>query len=287
MQIIKTIKDMQALSRRLRSVRLDPEAEKKTIGFVPTMGALHDGHLSLVRRSEDENDVTVVSIFVNPIQFGPKEDFREYPRDKEGDLSKLSTLNVDTVFIPEDKEIYPEGFSTLINVGNIGEILCGASRPGHFNGVATVVAKLFNIVMPDKAYFGQKDFQQTAVIKKIVKELNLDIDIIVCPTLREPDGLAMSSRNSYLSNEEKKAAVILYCALKHGEELIGRGIDDLSHIKKEMEAVIKSEPKAKIEYIAIIDPQSLEEIKKIKTPVAVCLAVKIGKTRLIDNIIVD
>jgi pantoate--beta-alanine ligase len=279
MQIIKSIKDMQALSKKLRS-------EKKTIGFVPTMGALHEGHLSLVRRSKDESNITVVSIFVNPIQFGPKEDFKQYPRDIEGDLSKLSSLNADIIFIPENTEMYIEGFSTFINVGHIGETLCGVSRPKHFNGVATVVAKLFNIVMPDKAYFGQKDFQQAVVIRKLVRELNFDIDIIVSPTVREPDGLAMSSRNSYLSQKERKAAVALYRALKQGERLIGSGIDDLSHIKKEMEAVIKSEPLTTIEYIKIVDPQSLEEMEKIKTPAAVCVAINIGTTRLIDNVIV-
>ncbi len=280
MQIIKTIKDMQALSRKLR-------AEKKTIGFVPTMGALHEGHLSLVRRSKEENAVTVVSIFVNPTQFGPKEDFKQYPRDMEGDLKKLSSLNADAVFIPENNEIYPEGFPASINIGHIGEILCGVSRPGHFNGVATVVAKLFNIVIPHRAYFGQKDFQQSVVIKKLVRELDFNIDIIVCPTVRESDGLAMSSRNSYLSQEERKAALVLYRALKHGEGLIDKGIDDLSHIKKEMEAVIKSELLATIEYIEVVNPQSLEEMENIKKPVAICLAVKIGTTRLIDNLIVQ
>lgn len=270
---------MQALSKGLR-------LERKTIGFVPTMGALHEGHLSLIRRSKDENDVTIVSIFVNPIQFGPKEDFEKYPRDTEGDIKKLDALKTDILFLPNDKEMYPELFSTSINIGHIGEILCGISRPGHFNGVATVVTKLFNIVMPDKAYFGQKDFQQTVVIKKLVKELNFDIDVVVCPTVREPDGLAMSSRNSYLNKEERKAAVVLYRALKHGEELIRRRLDDVSYIKREMEAVIKSEPKANIEYVEIVDVQSLKEIKKIKKPVAICLAVKIGKTRLIDNLIV-
>jgi pantoate--beta-alanine ligase len=280
MQIIKTIKDMQALSRKLRS-------EKKTIGFVPTMGALHEGHLSLVRRSKDENNITVVSIFVNPIQFGPKEDFKQYPRDIEGDLKKLSFLNTDAVFIPENAEMYIKGFSTFINVCHIGETLCGVSRPEHFNGVATVVAKLFNIVMPEKAYFGQKDFQQTVVIKKLVRELNFDIDIIISPTVREPDGLAMSSRNSYLSQEERKAAAVLYRALKHGEKFISISKDDLSHVKKEIETVIKSEPLAKIEYIKIVDPQSLEEMEKIKPPAAVCVAINIGTTRLIDNLIVQ
>ena len=205
MQIIKTKKDMHVLSRTFRT-------DGGTIGFVPTMGALHEGHLRLVRRSEHENDITVVSIFVNPTQFGPGEDFKLYPRDLEGDLEKLSSMNVDAVFTPAADDMYSGDVSIFIHVGSIGQMLCGASRPGHFSGVATVVAKLFNIVMPDRAYFGQKDFQQTVVIKKLVKELNFNIDIIVCPTEREKDGLAMSSRNSYLSSEERKAASILYRA---------------------------------------------------------------------------
>jgi len=281
MHLIKNIKDMQVLSKGLRT-------EKKTIGFIPTMGALHEGHLSLIRRSKKENDVTVVSIFVNPIQFGPREDFKQYPRDLEGDLKKLSSLGVEVVFVPDEKEMYPEGFSTIINVGSIGEILCGATRKGHFNGVATVVTKLFNIVMPDRAYFGQKDYQQTVVIKKLVRELNFDIDIVVCPTVREPDGLAMSSRNSYLTESDRKVAPILYRALKHGKELmLSKGIDDPLYIKKEMEELIKSEPLADIEYIEIVDPQSLESVKEIKAPVVICLAVKIRNTRLIDNMIVE
>lgn len=272
---------MQALSRRFR-------AEKKSIGFVSTMGALHEGHLSLVRRSKDENDITVVSIFVNPTQFGPKEDFKEYPRDIERDLKKLSSLDVETVFIPEDKEMYAEGFSTFINVDKIGEALCGVSRPGHFNGVTTAVTKLFNIVTLDKAYFGQKDFQQSVIIKKLVNELNFDLDVVVCPTMREPDGLAMSSRNSYLTQSDRKAAPILYNALKHGEELIlSKGIGDASYVKKEVEMLIKSEPLATIEYVEIVEPQNLKAVKKIKTPVVICLAAKIGNTRLIDNIVVE
>ena len=271
---------MQTLSKALRS-------EKKTIGFVPTMGALHEGHLSLVRQSKNGNDITVVSIFINPTQFGPNEDFKQYPKDEKGDFNKLSGLNVDAVFIPEADEMYQNGFNTTINIGHIGEILCGASRQGHFNEVATVVAKLFNIVMPDKAYFGQKDFQQTVVIKKLVKDLNFNIDIIVCPTVRETDGLAMSSRNSYLNNEGRKAATILYKALKQGEALLGRGIDDVSDVRREMKTLIKSEPLAEIEYIEIVAPQSLQGIEKIKKPVVICLAVKIGKTRLIDNLVVE
>ncbi|MEK6527727.1 MAG: pantoate--beta-alanine ligase [Nitrospirota bacterium] len=299
MQIIKNIKQMQVLSRKLRT-------QAKTIGFVPTMGALHEGHLSLVRRSKKENTATIISIFVNPAQFGPKEDFEKYPRDLKGDFKKLSGLKVDAVFIPDSKEMYPEGtcllasspceagqrsgtavrFSASINVGHIGEILCGASRPGHFNGVATVVAKLFNIVIPDRAYFGQKDFQQTVIIKKLVTDLNFDIDIVVCPTVREADGLAMSSRNSYLNNKQRKSSAILYGALKYGEGLIRKGMDNREAVRKEMQTLIKSEPLAKIEYIEIIRPETLEKMKKIKPPAVICIAVKIGPTRLIDNVII-
>jgi pantoate--beta-alanine ligase len=284
MHFIKTIEQMQALSRKLR-------AQGKTIGLVPTMGALHKGHLSLVKRSKKENNATIISIFVNPAQFGPKEDFKKYPKDLKNDLKKLSGMRADAVFIPDSREMYPDGirqtavrFFASINVGPIGEILCGASRPGHFNGVATVVAKLFNIVMPDRAYFGQKDFQQTVIIKRLVKDLNFDIDIVVCPTLREADGLAMSSRNSYLSDKQRKAATVLYKALKHGQGLIRK--DNAEKVRKEIRALIKSEPLVKIEYIEIVDPQTLEKIKKIKTPAVVCLAVKIGPTRLIDNAII-
>lgn len=280
MQIISTIKDMHALSRALM-------AEDKTIGFVPTMGALHEGHLSLVRRSKAENDATVVSIFVNPTQFGPNEDFLKYPREVEKDIDKLSTQEVDTIFIPVEREMYPEGFSASINIGSIGEILCGASRPGHFNGVAAVVAKLFNIVMPDRAYFGQKDFQQTVIINKLVRDLNFSVDIVVCPTIRESDGLAMSSRNSYLNSGERKAAAILFKALKLGEELIvSDGIVNAVLIKEEMRKLIHSEPLAAIDYAEIVTA-NLKEVEKIKLPVAICLAVKIGKTRLIDNMIIE
>lgn len=277
MQVIKTIKDMQALSKGLRS-------RGKTIGFVPTMGALHEGHLSLVRGSKEKDDVTVVSIFVNPIQFGAGEDFERYPRNIEGDLEKLSSLKVDVVFIPETEDMYPPGFSVFINVGGIGEVLCGLTRAGHFGGVATVVTKLFNIVMPHRAYFGQKDFQQAVIIKKLVRELNFDIDIVVCPTVREADGVAMSSRNSYLNETERKSAGILYRALKHAEGLIAQGIRDSAGIKKEMEDIIKSEPMVEIEYIEVVEPETLEEVKRIEAPAVICLAARIGTTRLIDNI---
>lgn len=280
MQIIRTIKDMHALSRTFRS-------DGRTIGFVPTMGSLHEGHLRLVRQSEYENNITIVSIFVNPTQFGPGEDFELYPRDLEGDLEKLSSMNVDAVFTPGADDMYSGDVSIFINVGSIGQTLCGVSRPGHFSGVATVVAKLFNMVMPDRAYFGQKDFQQTVVIKKLVKELNFNIDIVVCPTEREKDGLAMSSRNSYLSVEERKAAPVLYRALTLAEELVLSGNCNIADdVRKEMEKHIKSEPLAEIDYIDVVEMENLEPMQKITMPAAICIAVKIGNTRLIDNIIV-
>jgi pantoate--beta-alanine ligase len=281
MQIIRTIKDMQALSKKLR-------AGHKTIGIVPTMGALHEGHLSLIRSSKNDNDITVVTIFVNPVQFGPHEDFKKYPRDTEGDLNKLSSVKADIVFLPDDNEMYPDGFATFVDIGSIGKILCGASRPEHFNGVATVVVKLFNIVMPDNAYFGQKDFQQTVIIKKIVTDLDYNINIIVCPIVRENDGLAMSSRNTYLDHEERKAASILYKALQLVKELIlsNPEIDVLS-VKEQIKEHIISEPLANIDYIEIVNIPYLEKVMKINSPVAICIAVKIGKTRLIDNMIVE
>ncbi|MEW6602250.1 MAG: pantoate--beta-alanine ligase [Nitrospirota bacterium] len=281
MQLIKKIKEIQSISRWFRG-------ECKTIGFVPTMGALHEGHLSLVRRSKEENERTIVSIFVNPTQFGPNEDFQKYPRDNEGDLSKLSGLQTDVVFMPETEEMYPEGFSVSIEMGAVGNVLCGAIRPGHFNGVATVVTKLFNAVMPHRVYMGQKDFQQTVIVKKLVRELNIDTNIVVSPTVREQDGLAMSSRNAYLNEDERKAAPILYKALKLGEELImSGGMDDAVIVKKEMESLIKTEPMARIDYIDIVDPYDLAPAGRILFAAVICIAARIGKTRLIDNIIIE
>jgi len=281
MQIIKTIDEMQAFTKALK-------AEGKTTGFVPTMGALHDGHMSLLRRSTEDNDVTVASIFINPTQFGPGEDFNKYPKDHKGDMNIISTLNVEAVFLPDVAEMYPKGFSTFIYVGGIGNILCGASRPDHFNGVATVVAKLFNIVMPDRAYFGQKDFQQTVVIKKLVRELVFDVDIVVCPIIRDNEGLAMSSRNAYLSDDERKSALILNKALQYGREYLMSGRDDnIDSIKEKIIALIKSDPLLSIDYVEIVGTQYLEKIKEVKTPAAICIAVNIGNTRLIDNIIVQ
>lgn len=262
--------------------------EGKSIGFVPTMGALHEGHLSLVGRSKEDNDVTIVSVFVNPTQFGPDEDYQKYPRETEGDLEKLSTLDVETVFLPDNNEMYPEGFSISIDVGKIGQVLCGMSRPGHFNGVATVVAKLFNIVIPDRAYFGQKDLQQTLVIRKLVKELDFRVDVIICPVVRESDGLAMSSRNSYLNQAERKAAIVLYNALTLGYELIlSEGMKDVTAVRNEMIKLIKSEPLTRIDYVEILNSEDLEATDKIQLPVAICLAAYIGNTRLIDNMIVE
>ena len=280
MQIIETLKEMQALSKKFR-------AEGKSIGFVPTMGAFHDGHLSLMERSGDENDVTVVSIFVNPGQFGPEEDYGRYPVELKSDLTKISPLDVDTVFVPDAGEMFRDEDTITVDAGRIGRILCGISRPGHFNAVATVVAKLFNIVMPDKAYFGQKDYQQIVVIGKMVKELNFGIDIVVCPTLREDDGLAMSSRNRYLDSQNRARALILIKALRFGEDLIlSGGADDADLVRKEIDRLIRSEPLAVPEYVEIVDPHSLERIKKITGTVVIALAVRINNTRLIDNLLV-
>lgn len=271
---------MHSLSRLLR-------VSDQSIGFVPTMGALHDGHLSLIRRSKQENDVTVVSIYVNPLQFGRNEDFEKYPRQREKDFEMLSSLEVDTVFIPEDNDMFGEDDTTLISMGEIGNILCGAARPGHFDGVANIVAKFFNIISPDIAYFGQKDFQQSAVIKKLARELKYGIDIIVCPTVREPDGLAMSSRNRYLTEPERKAATLLYRALKHGKDLIlAENINDPSRIKKELETMLKAEPLADMQYVEILAPESLAAVTKIELPVIICLAAAFGKARLIDNMVI-
>lgn len=281
MQLIKSVSEMQFWSRKVC-------ANSGRIGFVPTMGALHEGHLSLVRRSKDENDVTVVSIYVNPAQFGPREDFERYPRDIHADLARLSLYEVDTVFLPADEEIYPDGFSLTIDMGKQGDVLCGASRPGHFNGVAIVVAKLFNIVMPHRAYFGQKDFQQTVIMRKLVRDLNFNIDIIVCPTVRERDGLAMSSRNAYLDEKERKAALVVFEALRLGRKLIASdGVTASSPVIDEMIRMIRSEPRAVIDYVTIVDAHTLYEVRTVRPPVAICVAVTIGNTRLIDNMLIE
>lgn len=259
----------------------------RTIGFVPTMGVLHEGHLSLVRRAKQENDITTVSIFVNPTQFGPSEDFKQYPRDIEGDTAKLFKEEADILFMPDAPLIYPEGFSTCVEVEKISERLCGAFRPGHFKGVATVVTKLLNIVKPTKAYFGRKDFQQTIVIKQLVKDLDMDADIVVCPTLREQDGLAMSSRNAYLDIRQREAATVIYKCLIEASDLIKSGIIDANYIKGVMQDGLLKEPAVSgLDYAGVYDPVTLSELSEIKGDTLLAVAVKIGDTRLIDNMLV-
>lgn len=260
----------------------------KTIGFVPTMGALHEGHLSLVKRAKSENDITVVSIFVNPTQFGPNEDFDKYPRDMEGDMEKLKKEGVDILFMPDTDAMYHKGFSTYITVKGLSDKLCGAFRPGHFTGVATVVCKLFNIVIPTRAYFGQKDFQQTVVIKRMIEDLDMNIEMVICPTVREDNGLAMSSRNAYLGEEERKAAAIIYRTLLCASQAIRSGNCRPQDIKKHMNDMLKSEPLiSEIQYAGVYDTNTLDELNEFKKQSLLAVAVKIGSTRLIDNMLVE
>ncbi len=259
----------------------------KTIGFVPTMGALHEGHLSLIKRAKSENDIVVVSIFVNPLQFGPGEDFNKYPRDLEKDMEKLRSSDVDILFVPDDKNLYPEGFAIHITIEGLGERLCGAFRPGHFTGAATVVCKLFNIVKPTRAYFGQKDFQQTVVINRLAEDLNMDIEVVTCPTARESDGLAISSRNAYLHAGERAAATVLYKALSHSAEMIKSGAYGPEEVKNTLAAMLKAEPLVSdIQYAGIYDPETLVGLNEFKKRNLVAAAIKIGATRLIDNVLV-
>lgn len=268
---------MQKYSKRLKT-------QNKTIGFVPTMGYLHKGHLSLVRRSLKENNATIVSIFVNPIQFGPGEDFKKYPRDFKRDEKMLRDIGVDAVFYPTVNQIYPQPYYTYIDVEYLSEVLCGKSRPGHFRGVATVVAKLFNIVKPDIAYFGQKDAQQAIIIKKMVHDLNMAIKIKTMPIIREKGGLAMSSRNAYLSPQERKDALILYKALLLAERMVKGGQTSAKKIIDKMKALIKQKKSAKIDYVEIVDEKTLRPVKRIYGEVLIAVAVYIGRTRLIDNL---
>lgn len=255
-----------------------------TIGFVPTMGYLHEGHLSLMKKAKEENNIVVTSIFVNPIQFGPNEDYNKYPRDFERDEKLARSVGVDVIFYPNVEEMYPSDFKTKVIVQKITNIMCGKSRPGHFDGVATVVLKLFNIIKPDRAYFGEKDAQQLAVIKQMIKDLNLDVEIIGMPIVRESDGLAMSSRNSYLNEEERKSATVLYKSLILAKEMINNGERKADIIKQEMQNLILKEKYAKIDYIEIVDKNTFEPIDQIKGNILIALAVYIGSTRLIDNI---
>jgi pantoate--beta-alanine ligase len=260
--------------------------EGKSIGFVPTMGYLHEGHLSLVKAAKKHTDVAVMSIFVNPLQFGPKEDFEKYPRDFKRDEQLASEAGVDVIFYPSVKDMYPEGYATFVNVERLTDGLCGASRPGHFRGVTTVVAKLFGIVKPDVTYFGQKDAQQAAVIRKMVQDLNMGIEVKVMPIVREKDGLAMSSRNTYLSEFERRDALTLYQSLKRAESLVADGEKDAGRIIKMMKEVIGAKPAVKIEYISIVDAKELVELETVTKEALIAVAAHVGKTRLIDNIIV-
>lgn len=275
MEIARTIAEMKALKRQSLGAA----------GFVPTMGYLHQGHLALVKQARAENSTVVVSIFVNPTQFGPAEDLDAYPRDTERDLALLEKENTDIVFMPSNEEMYPAGFSSWVEVEGVTEQLEGSRRPGHFKGVTTVVAKLFNIVEPSRAYFGQKDAQQATVIKKMVTDLDMNLEIIVVPTVRESDGLAMSSRNVYLNPQERQAATVLFKALTSAQHLWASGEKDAEHLRQEMISLISNEPLAKIDYVSIADAQTLEELTEIDRPALASLAVRFGKTRLIDNIV--
>ncbi|MEA4872706.1 MAG: pantoate--beta-alanine ligase [Synergistaceae bacterium] len=254
-----------------------------SVGLVPTMGYLHPGHVSLIERARKENDMVVVSIFVNPIQFGPNEDLDKYPRDMAHDTETCEKAGADLIFTPEPSEMYPSENLAFVDIKELGNGLCGAKRPGHFRGVCTVVSKLFNIVLPDRAYFGEKDAQQLAIIRRMVKDLNFRAEIVSCPIVREPDGLAMSSRNLYLSPEERKAALSLSRSLSEAKELMRKGEKDAVKIRDAIVAGISAEPLAKIDYAEIVDSADLSPVEKIEKPVLAAAAVYFGKTRLIDN----
>lgn len=258
-----------------------------SIGLVPTMGYLHEGHASLIERAAKENDKVVVSVFVNPIQFGPTEDLESYPRDFEADCALCEKMGASLVFHPEDEEMYFDDFCTYVDIHTLSEVLCGKTRPIHFRGVCTVVSKLFNIVTPDRAYFGQKDAQQLAIIKRMVRDLNFDIKIIGCPIVREADGLAKSSRNTYLSPKEREAAVVLSKAIFTGKKMVEEGIKDALTVKATMMDILKSEPLANVEYVEMVDFGTLQDVETINGPILTAIAVRIGKTRLIDNFIVE
>lgn len=276
MEIYNTIKSLKDQVKEWRNQGL-------SVALVPTMGYLHEGHMSLIKRAASENDKVVVSVFVNPIQFGPSEDFSSYPRDLERDAEICREAGASCVFAPAAEEMYPNGINTYVNVEKLTEGLCGAKRPGHFRGVCTVVSKLFNIVTPDRAYFGQKDAQQLAVIKRMVMDLNFNIEIVGCPIIREEDGLAKSSRNTYLSPAERKAALVLSRSLNKAKAALSSGETDAKIIKNIIETEIKSEPLAKADYIEVVDSLTLESCDKITSTVLIAIAVYIGKTRLIDN----
>jgi pantoate--beta-alanine ligase len=275
MRLVYTVSEMASAQKGV----------KRPLGLVPTMGALHEGHLSLVRRARGDNATLAVSIFVNPAQFGPQEDLQAYPRDLERDLALLEEERADLVFIPQPDDIYPAGFDTWVEVERVASRLEGEARPGHFRGVATVVAKLFNIVRPDRAYFGQKDAQQVQVIRRMNTDLNLGVELVVLPTVREPDGLAMSSRNVYLNPQERQAALVLYRSLCRAQRMYSQEEREAPVIKEAMRDLIQAEPMAHLDYVSIASPETLDELELIQGPALVSLAVRIGKTRLIDNVV--
>jgi len=277
MKLIEKIADLREEIKRFKR-------EGKIIGFVPTMGYFHEGHLSLMEIARKRSDVLVVSIFVNPIQFGPNEDYNRYPRDLKRDLKLAEERGVDIVFHPDNREMYQENFQTYVNVEKLTKGMCGKYRPGHFRGVTTVVAKLFNIVQPDIAVFGQKDAQQAIVIKRMVRDLNFPVEIVVGPVIREHDGLAMSSRNTYLNDEERKQAPMIYKALKMAREEVKMGNRDVVKLKEIIENAIATAPLARIEYVEIVDDENLEPVSEVKPGTLAAVAVWFGKTRLIDNI---
>ena len=277
MQVTKTVEETRKQIKQWKK-------EGKTIGLVPTMGFLHEGHASLIRKCREQNDIVVVSDFVNPTQFGPNEDLEAYPRDFERDSKLCESLGADLIFAPSPEDMYHDPHA-YVSIDTLSDTLCGKTRPIHFSGVCSVVTKLFHIVTPDRAYFGQKDAQQLAVIRRMVRDLNFDIEVVGCPIVREADGLAMSSRNTYLNEEERKAALVLSQAVRLGEELIEAGEKNAAVIKEKMIAHIEAEPLAKIDYVEIVDAQSLEPVSEIQGEILSAMAVYIGKTRLIDNFI--
>ena len=280
MKVVHTIKEVREIVKEWKK-------EGLSVGFVPTMGYLHEGHKSLILKSVSQNDRTVVSDFVNPTQFGPTEDLARYPRDLKRDSELVESAGADLLFNPEPSEMYPPHFTTTVNTTEVTEHLCGARRPVHFGGVCQVLTKLFNIVTPDRAYFGQKDAQQLAVVRRFVRDLNFDIEIIGCPIIREDDGLAKSSRNTYLSPEERKAAVILYKSLMKGKALIEAGERSSKKVIDEITKVLNTEPLAKVDYVSVVDNINIQPIDTIKGEVLVAIAVYIGTTREIDNFIIE
>jgi len=282
MRKMKVIRDITEMQKSCLSLK----RKGRTIGFVPTMGSLHKGHVSLIQRARRYNDFVVVSIFVNPIQFLPGEDFRKYPRNLALDAALCKKEKVDIIFYPESHKLYPKDFRTYVEVTGLGDVLCGEFRPGHFRGVTTVVNKLFNIVQPDRAYFGQKDIQQLTIIKRMVEDLNIPIDVIAMPTVRDSDGLASSSRNIYLSSSERQDALAVPNSFKIAQSLIKDGLRDARKIKNLISKLIRQKMTIKIDYIEIVDPLSLEPVRKVANGSVLALAARVGKTRLIDNLVV-